>query len=138
MSDKRVIAISAIVLVAVVMGMSFGIVQAMGPGVTEHVGAVLKIQQNGNNVDVEVKAQGLEPNADFQVRAYTSATDCGGQPAELIGTEESDSKGNLAISGGTTAGTGGSPINVGDVKSVSIRDTPALGNIVVCFQNTTP
>ena len=130
MSDKRVLAISAIVLVAVIMGMSFGIAQAMPDKVK--VSFELDIQQTGNDVTVVVKAKGLDPNADFQVRAYTSATDCGGAPAVLIGTEESTSNGNLVISGKI------SPGDIGNVESVSIRDTPAVGDIVVCFQNTTP
>jgi len=127
---NKTFAITAIVLVAVIMGMSFGIVQATPDKVK--VSFELDIQQKGNDVTVVVKAKGLEPNADFQVRAYTSATDCGGPPAKLIGTEESNSNGNLMISGKI------SPGDIGDVESVSIRDTPALGNIVVCFQNTTP
>jgi len=132
MSDKRVIAISAIVLVAVVMGMSFGIAQAMQDKVKVSFG--LDILQTGNDVTVIVKAKGLESNEDFAMRAYT-VTDCGsGPPLLKVGPVLTNSNGNLVISGKI------SPEAIGDVNSVSIRDDTgnAIGPIVVCFQNTTP
>ena len=126
---------AALMFVAVAVSallISFGIAQATQDKVK--VSFELDIQQTGNDVTVVVKAKGLEPNADFQVRAYTSATDCGGPPAKLIGTEESNSNGNLVISGKI------SPGDIGDVNSVSIRNAgpPNLNPPVVCFHDTTP
>jgi len=132
---NKTLAITTIALVAVIMGMSFGIVQATGPSVTEHIGAMVKLEKNGNDVDVEVKAQGLANNVVFTVRAYGTPS-CTAPPlattlGNTIGTD-SDANGNIAISG--------TVINkqVTDVNSVSIRSPSAPGPIVVCFQNTTP
>ena len=96
--------------------------------------AELELEQDGADVDVEVEAEGLEPNEDFTLRAY-SGTDCKGSLAgNPLKTETSDDEGNLEISGTIDDEV------VGDVNSVSIRDDDgtSLGQIVVCFQNTTP
>jgi len=120
---------------AFVAVLTFGIVQATGPSVTEHINAVVKLEQNGNDVDVEVKAQGLATNVVFTVRAY-NALSCTAPPlATTTGTtigSDSDGNGNIAISGTVTGK------DVTDVNSVSIRSPAAPGPIVVCFQNTTP
>jgi len=130
-----IVTVATLVLVAVAVSalvISFGMVQAVGPVVTEHVSAVLKLKQQGADVDVDVKAQGLASTATFTVRAY-SVTDCSGSKITEIGTATSDSNGNLVISGTISTNV------VSNVDSVSIRDdgggTP--GNIVVCFQDIT-
>ena len=95
--------------------------------------AELELEQ-GDSVDVEVKAKGLKPNETFKVRAYSS-TDCAAGTllgGSAVGSDTSDDKGKIKISG-TVSG-----VDVADVNSVSIRDTPDLGQIVVCFQDTTP
>ncbi len=130
------VATLALVAVAVsVLVINSGIVLATGPSVTEHINAVVKIEKNGNDVDVEVKAQGLATNVVFTVRAY-NALSCTAPPlatttGNTIGSD-SDRNGNIAISGTVTGK------DVTDVNSVSIRSPAGPGPIVVCFQNTTP
>ena len=96
--------------------------------------ADLKIKQVGDDVVVTVKAKGLASDKSFTVRAYTGATDCGGPPAVAIGTDTSDKKGKLKISGTILNAV------VDDVESVSIRSSgpPPSNPPVVCFQDTTP
>ena len=128
---------AAIVFVAVAVSalvINFGMVQAMEDKVKASIKANLKLEQKGDDVKVTVKANGLESNEDFTVRAY-SMPDCkvkltGGE----IGTAFSNNKGKLKISGTISSEV------VDDVNSVSFRDdsggTP--GQIVVCFRDTTP
>jgi len=87
----------------------------------------------GDDVVVTVKAKGLASDRSFTVRAYTEATDCGGAPAAGIGTDTSDKKGKLKISGTILNAV------VDDVESVSIRSTgmPPTNPPAVCFQDTT-
>jgi len=95
--------------------------------------AELELEQ-GDSVDVEVKVKGLKPNETFVVRAYSS-TDCAAGTilgGSAVGSDTSDDKGKIEISGTVSS------VDVDDVNSVSIRDTPSLGQIVVCFQDTTP
>jgi len=129
----------AIIVAVTILGLATSsialnsIAEAAKGDVKESIKADLKIQQKGSDVVVKVKAKGLEPNESFTVRAYTDAMDCGGPPAEGIGTDTSDKKGKLKISG-TIIG-----VDVDDVESVSIRSTgpPPDNPPVVCFQNTT-
>jgi len=99
------------------------------------INAELEIEQDGNDVEVEVKAKGLEPNTSFTVRAYmASVTNCSPGLLGAIGTDTSNDKGKLKVSGTI------SNADVDDVGSVSIRSTgsPATNPPVVCFQDTTP
>ena len=94
--------------------------------------AELKLEKDGSDVKVEVEAEGLVSGTDFVVRAYTS-TDCAAGTllgGSAVGTDTSKS-GDVDVSG-TVSG-----VKVDDINSVSIRDTPSLGKIVVCFQDTT-
>jgi len=143
-----IVTVAALALVSVavsVLVINSGIVLAVGPGVTAHIGAVLKLTQQGDDVLVEVKAQGLASDADFTVRAYISTvTNCmRGMPNAIFDFDvTSDRQGNLRISQtildnptGNTPGT----VVVDDVGSVSIRSEggPGTNPPVVCFQDTT-
>ncbi len=128
------VATLALVAVAVsVLVINSGIVLAVGPVVTAHVGAVLKLTPQGDDVDVEVKAQGLDSDKSFTMRAYTTKN-CTAPPLGASDPETSDSNGKLKISKTI------SDKDVDDVESVSIRITgsPATNPPVVCFQDTTP
>jgi len=101
--------------------------------VKTEIKAKLELEE-GDSVDVKVKAEGLKPGETFKVRAYSS-TDCAAGTllgGSAVGSDTADDEGKIKISG-TVSGEG-----VSDVNSVSIRDTPDLGQIVVCFQDTTP
>jgi len=124
---------AALVLVAVAVSalvINFGMVQAAGGDVKASIKADLKIKQNGADVDVKVKANGLKPNVTFVVRAYGS-DNCSGSLLAVIGSDDSGNKGKIKISGTI------SPEDITDVNSVSVRDPGAPGKIVVCFQDTT-
>ena len=118
------VAVSALVI-------NFGIAQADESEV--EISFALKIEQDGTAVDVEVEANGLKPNEDFAMRAY-STLDCSTGALLKVGPVFSDDEGELEISGTI------SPEDIVDVNSVSIRDDTggSKGPIVVCFQNTTP
>jgi len=123
---------AALVLVAVAVStllISFGMVQATADKVKQSFD--LELKQNGDDVDVKVKAQGLAPTTKFTVRAY-SANNCGTFLA-LIGTADtlSDGQGKLKISGTISSAV------LGDVESVSIRGEGTPGPIVQCFRDTT-
>ena len=113
--------IAAPVLVAVVVSalvVSFGMVYAPKDNPKVSFEFELEIEQNGDDVDAEVKARGLAPDETFVVRAYTS-TDCAAGTllgGSAVGSDDSDSNGNFEVSGTV------SNVNVGDVNSVSIRD----------------
>ena len=105
--------------------------------------AKLKLEQDGTDVIVEVKAKGLASDTDFTVRAYiSSVTNClrGGTHAIFDFDVTSDGDGNFAISetilDNPTANTGATVV-VGDVGSVSIRNEggPGTNPPVVCFQD---
>jgi len=125
---------ATLVLVAVAVSalvLSFGMVQATEDKVKKSFD--LELKQNGPDVDVKVKAKGLEPNVIFTVRAYDPETDCGTGPAVVIGFENSGGNGNIAISGTI------SDRDVDTVESVSIRSpNGGPGILVQCFLNTTP
>ena len=131
-----IVTVAALALVAVVVSVlviNSGIVLAVGPPVKQHVNAQLTLTQQGADVDVGVKAQGLASTANFQVRTYT-VKNCGPSLLQSIGTAFSDSNGNLKISGTILTDV------VDSVESVSIRSAgPAGANPpVVCFQDPTP
>jgi len=131
-----IVTVATLVLVAVAVSalvINSGIVLAVGPVVTAHVGAVLKLTPQGDDVDVEVKAQGLASDVDFTMRAYTTKN-CIAPALGASSPEPSDSNGNLRISKTI------SDKEVDDVESVSIRITgsPGTNPPVVCFQDTTP
>jgi len=123
---------AALVLVAVAVSalvINFGMVQAAKGDVKASIKADLKLKDEGTNVDVKVKANGLKPNVTFVVRAYGS-DNCSGSLLAVIGSDDSGNKGKIKISKTI-------PFNIDDVNSVSVRDPGAPGKIVVCFQDTT-
>jgi len=128
-----IVTVAALALVAVVvsvMVINSGIVLAVGPPVKQHVNAQLTLTQQGADVDVGVKAQGLATNVVFTVRAYSS-TDCIGGFIAVIGSEDSAGNGNISIKGTIM------DEDVDDVNAVSIRSPAGPGPVVVCFQDTT-
>jgi len=123
---------AALVSVAVVVSalvINFGIVQAMEDRVK--VSFELELKQNGDDVDVSVKAKGLATNVVFTVRTY-AVTNCMGGLLQLIDSQDSGGNGNINISGTIEDQF------VTDVNSVSIRSPQNPGPIVQCFLNTTP
>jgi len=129
----------AIIVAVTILGLAISSIalnstaEAAKGDVKASIKADLKIKQVGDDVVVTVKAKGLASDKSFTVRAYTDKTDCSAGPAVAIGTDTSDKKGKLKISG-TIIGVG-----VDDVESVSIRSSgpPPSNPPHVCFQDTT-
>ena len=130
MSVGTMVALVVVVAAVSALVMNFGMVQAAGGDVK--IGADLKIKQKGLDVVVKVKANGLEPNEDFAMRAYSSEN-CAGGLMMKDGPVFSNDKGKIKFSV-TIPGK-----IVDSVNSVSIRDDTGTskGPIVVCFHDTT-
>jgi len=128
----------ALVLVAAAVSallINFGMVQAGGNG-PDKVKAEfeLEFEQEGDDVDFEVKGKFNTAAIAYTARAY-SATDC--EKGTLIGGSAigTDSDGGNIDIEGTLSG-----VMVSQVNSVSIRQDSGgpPGDLVQCFLNTTP
>jgi len=129
----------ALVLVAAAVSgllINFGMVQAgeEPEKVKANIEAEVELEKDGEDVNVEVKAKGLTPDASFTVRAYIdTVTNCmrGGGNALASFNVASDGDGEFDIEVTIVEQ------DVTDVGSVSIRSagSPPSNPPVVCFQN---